>query len=69
LNFESKFEFKFDFDLIFEVLILYFVFERYVQAFSLFPLCSDAYSNFTAGLPHAKEHAEEGLVVLGRQNI
>lgn len=30
-----------------------------MQAFSLYPLCSDAYSNFTAGLPHAKEHAEE----------
>lgn len=27
---------------------------RYVKAFSLFPLCSDAYSNFTAGLPQAK---------------
>ena len=32
---------------------------EFVKSFSLFPLCSDAYSNFTAGLPDAKEHAEE----------
>jgi tetratricopeptide (TPR) repeat protein len=32
---------------------------EFVKSFTLFPLCSDAYSNFTAGLKHAKEHAEE----------
>ena len=32
---------------------------EFVKSFTLFPLCSDAYSNFTAGLPHAREHAEE----------
>lgn len=32
---------------------------EFVKSFTLFPLCSDAYSNFTAGLEHAKEHAEE----------
>jgi hypothetical protein len=32
---------------------------EFVKSFTLFPLCSDAYSNFTAGLPDAREHAEE----------
>lgn len=32
---------------------------EFVKSFTLFPLCSDAYSRFTVGLPDAKEHTEE----------
>lgn len=32
---------------------------EFVKSFTLFPLCSDAYSRFTIGLPDAKEHTEE----------